>query len=80
MYKFSLIPNDDILKRIAQEAEDNFITKDELPLALPKKFQASAPKLSDMSNGESIGVDDGTNQYLYIRVAARLFRLTLTEV
>jgi hypothetical protein len=80
--KFSFLHGDIELQKIQQEIEDKLADSSEVDKKLTKTtaIQKGVPKLVDMADGEEIAYDDATNQWIYRRIGAKLYKWQLTEV
>lgn len=81
-YKFSIRHKDPDVQVIQREIEDKFAIKSDLNDKYNKvaSIQKNEPQNKNMSDGETIMYDDGTNVYRYHKTGGRLFKQQLTEV
>ena len=82
MKQFSELHKDESIRRMQQEIQDNAAGIDDLDTKTDKAktLQKLEPKLIDLNDGDIKAYDDATNQYIYMRIGARLFKIQLTEV
>lgn len=82
MFKFSKLHHDPEIQKIQQESQDNFATRSDVSekAGKAKSFVAAEPVLTNMSDGDRIPYDDGTNKWIYERIGAKLWKYQLTEV
>ena len=68
--------------RVKKQIEDNFADMKtvEGKSEKVKTLKTSVPDKKDLSDGDTVLYDDGTNVYRYYKSGGRLFRQQLTEV
>lgn len=81
-HRFSQVFEDERINQTVREIEDNFAAKGDLVdrPTIKATVYGSAPNVKDMADQEIRIVNDGSNQYFYIRIGGKLYRAALTEV
>ena len=71
-YKYSVSHDDEKIRRIQKETEDNFSPQ-------VKKFKTRVPKASEMTDGDMVGYREGSTAKIYLKINGERYSVSLDK-